>query len=166
MGSGPPWEKADTRCGGFQGKGLELCRKMWLCHRESILVIVVFISQNNNNVRVLVYCSRVKMCKFLAVRRVGLMTHGKRHVDRPFLYHVIRCWVRTNPPLLYGHWVAYLTPFLRLNPQTPKRCHMDLWLHAWFSFVNIIIVTTPPFCNNTRSLEYFDPWINNHLASQ
>ncbi len=88
--------------------------------RESILAIVVFPSQNNNNVqRVLVYCSHVKMCKFLGVRRVGLMTHGKCRIDRPFLYHVIRCWVRTSPPPWnYWHWVAYLTPFLRLNPQT------------------------------------------------
>ncbi len=39
-------------------------------------------------------------------------------------------WEPAPPPspLQYWHWVAYLTPFLRLNPQTLKRCHMDLWL--------------------------------------
>jgi hypothetical protein len=68
-------------------------------------------------------------CKFLAVCRVSLRTHGKCCVDRPFPHHVIRCWVITSPPPpAVWHWVAYLTPFFRLNPQTLKRCHMDLWL--------------------------------------
>jgi hypothetical protein len=46
----------------------------------------------------LVYCSCVEMYKFLAVHRVGLMTHGKCRVDCPFLYLVIRFWVRTSAP--------------------------------------------------------------------
>jgi hypothetical protein len=79
-----------------------------------------------------IWCTAVvwKCCKFLAVCGVGLMTHGKCHVDRPFPNHAIRCWVRTSPPSppAVRHWSAYLTPFLTLYPQTPKRCHMDLWL--------------------------------------
>jgi hypothetical protein len=46
----------------------------------------------------LVYCIHVKILEILAVRWFGLMTHGKCHVDRLFLYHVIKCWVRTSPP--------------------------------------------------------------------
>jgi hypothetical protein len=39
-----------------------------------------------------------KIYKFLAVRRVGVMTLRECHVDLPFPDHVIRCWVRTRPP--------------------------------------------------------------------
>ncbi len=56
------------------------------------------------------------------------MTHGKCRVDCLFPNHAIRWRVWTGLPLQYGHLTAYLTPFFRLNPQTPKRCHMDLWL--------------------------------------
>ncbi len=76
----------------------------------------------------LVYCSHGNW-KFSAVRQVGLMTHGECRVDLLFPNRPIRWRVRTSPPpLQYGHWTTYLTPFLRLNPQIPKRCHMDLWL--------------------------------------
>ncbi len=36
------------------------------------------------------------------------------------------CENQPSPAVLA--WVAYLTPLFELNPQTPKRCHMDLWL--------------------------------------
>jgi hypothetical protein len=57
------------------------------------------------------WCTPVtcKICKFLAVHQVGLMTLCECRVDCPFPYHVTRCWVRTElPPLQYRQWVAYL----------------------------------------------------------
>ncbi len=70
------------------------------------------------------------MWKCMIVLCVGLMTHGKCRVDRPFLYHMTRCRVKTSPPFpaMDRHWTAYLILTFGLNPQTPKRCHMDLWL--------------------------------------
>ncbi len=70
-----------------------------------------------------------KCCKFLAVRQVSVMTLREWRVDHPFPYHVIRCWVRTSPlPTVWALSRLFKPCFLRLNPQTPKRCHMDLWL--------------------------------------
>jgi hypothetical protein len=46
----------------------------------------------------LVYCSYMSDMKFLAVHWVRLMTLLEFLVDRPFPYHVTRCWVRTQTP--------------------------------------------------------------------
>jgi hypothetical protein len=43
-----------------------------------------------------------KIEKFLAVRRVGMMTLHKCRVDRLFPAYMTRCWMRTRPPLQYG----------------------------------------------------------------
>ncbi len=75
----------------------------------------------------LVYCGHVKYWKFFAVRRVSLMTYGECRVDCLFPNHTTRWGWEPAPPLQYGHWTTYLTPFLRLNSQTSKCCHMDLW---------------------------------------
>jgi hypothetical protein len=50
---------------------------------------------------VVLACEKIE--KFLAVRRVSVMTLRESCVDRPFPDHVLRCWVRTRPPhLQYG----------------------------------------------------------------
>jgi hypothetical protein len=64
-----------------------------------ILAIVVFPSQKiimYNEFGVMLACENVG--KFLAVCWVGVMTLCECRVDRPFPYHLIRCWVRTRPP--------------------------------------------------------------------
>jgi hypothetical protein len=60
------------------------------------------------------------------------MTHGKCRVDRPFPYHLIRCWVSTSPPppAVWALGRLFKPSFWRLTPSTLKRCHMDLW-SAW-----------------------------------
>ncbi len=54
------------------------------------------------------------------------MTLHECRVDRLFPYHMIRCWVRTRPPAVWALGPLF-KPAFWLNPQTPKRCLMDLW---------------------------------------
>ncbi len=118
--------------------GLTYCiigNRSWLLSSSPVKTIIMY------NVY-LVYCSRRNVGNFFEVRQIGLMTHSECRVNLPFPNQVIRCWVRTNPPpfLQYGHGTDYLTPFCRLNPQTPKA---DLWTcdqHAWFSLIYIYTV--------------------------
>jgi hypothetical protein len=85
--------------------------KLSLYHRELILA-VSGLPQTQNN-----YCKKIfgalqlleKHTKFLEVHQVGLMTLRECRVDRPFPYHMTRCWVRTEPrPPQHWQWVAYL----------------------------------------------------------
>ncbi len=48
------------------------------------------------------------MKKFLAVRRVSVMTLRECRVDSPFPFHVLG--ENQAPPLQYRQWVAYLNP--------------------------------------------------------
>ncbi len=76
------------------------------------------------------WCTAVmwKFCTFLAVNWVGMMTLRECRVDRPFPYHVIRCWMRTRPPpTVRALYCIFKPTFWRLTLSTPKRCHMDLW---------------------------------------
>jgi hypothetical protein len=69
-----------------------------------------------------------KCCKFLAVHGVGVMTLHECHFDRPFPYHVIRCWVRTRLPLvIWAFGCPFKSTFCGLTLCTTKCCHMDLW---------------------------------------
>jgi hypothetical protein len=76
-----------------------------------------------------IWCTAVvwKSCKFPAVQQVGLMTHGKCRIDRLFLYHVIRSWVRTSPPPAVWALSLFKPTFLRYTLSTPKCCHNDMW---------------------------------------
>ncbi len=65
--------------------------------RKSILVVSCLPQTQSIHRKYLVYCSYLKELHFLAMCRVGLMTHGKCRIDRPFVYHVTRSWVRTEP---------------------------------------------------------------------
>jgi hypothetical protein len=78
-----------------------------LYRREAIPAIFIFSRHKHNVYEYLVYCSRVKkFCKFLAVRRVGVMTLRECCVDRPFpfqafspvivkIFNPNKCWTVT-----------------------------------------------------------------------
>ncbi len=81
------------------------------------------------------------------MRRVSVMTLCECRVDRPFPYHVIRCWVRTKTPLppQHRHCVAYLNPLFGGYPSVPQN---DVtWTcdqHDWSSPIIIVITFISP----------------------
>ncbi len=100
--------------------------------RESILAIFVFLSQKIT-MYMNIWCTAVmwKCWKFLAVCWDSMMTLCDYRVDRPFPYHMFRCWVRTRPPpTVWALSHLFKPTFWCLTLSTSKRCHMDLWL-AW-----------------------------------
>jgi hypothetical protein len=66
------------------------------------------------------------------------MTHSKCQVDCLFPYHVIRCW-EPAPSQQYGHWTAYLTPFLGLTLRHRNAVTWTCDQHTWFSFIYNLI---------------------------
>jgi hypothetical protein len=100
--------------------------------QESILAIVVFPSQSNT---IIPYVFGVLQ----AMRVLDIFSSAPGRLWWPIVSVVLtvrfpitwlgNVWEPAPSPLLqYGHGTAYLTPFLRFNPQIPLRCHMDLWL--------------------------------------
>ncbi len=90
---------------------------------------------------------------FLAVCREGLMTHSKCRVDRLFPYHVIWCWVRTEPPPpQYRQWIAYLNGLFGAEPSVHQNAVTWTcdWLN-WFSPIIIVIAFISPICIVTQS---------------
>jgi hypothetical protein len=64
--------------------------------------------------------------KFVTVRQLSLMASVALTIR--FLSHDW-CWVRTEPPSIERHRVAYLNWLFYLQIlSTPNHCHMDLWL--------------------------------------
>ncbi len=69
--------------------------------------------------------------KFVAVGRIGLMTHHECCIDHLFLYHVTGVGCEPSPPLkIQALGGLFKLTFWCLTLSSPKRCHMDLWL-AW-----------------------------------
>jgi hypothetical protein len=68
-----------------------------------------------------------KNWEFLAVRRVGAWWPFAS-VMLTVRFPITWLGVGWEPglPAVWA-WIAYLNPLFELNPQTPKRCHMDLW---------------------------------------
>ncbi len=92
---------------------------------------------------------------FISAPGRHVMTLCECHVDHPFPYQVIRCWVSTSPPpcsMGLGH--LFKPTFWGLTLRHRNAVTWTCDQHAWFSFIYIAIVITPPFCNNTGSLEY------------
>ncbi len=86
-----PAKKKISRTFKINGTLMRVIMLQSLYHRKLILAIVVFPSQNNN----IVQCVFGVLWpwgnwKFLAVRRVGLMTHGECRVDCLLPNHAIR----------------------------------------------------------------------------
>ncbi len=94
-----------------------------LYRQESTLAIVVFPIQNNYNVPrafgVLHSCENVGNFK----KCTGSAWWPMASVVLTVRFRIMWPGVGWEPapplPALDGHWTAYLTPFLRLNPQTP-----------------------------------------------
>jgi hypothetical protein len=102
---------------------------------------------------VLLACEKIE--KFLAVRRVSVMTLRKCLIDRLFPNYVIRCWVRTRPPprsMGFSH--QFKTLFLGLTLRHRNTVTWTCDQHACFSIIYIYINFTLTFCNyNLWSLE-------------
>ncbi len=75
--------------------------------------------------------------KFVAVHRVGMMTHRECCVDHPFPYHVTGVgWELSPPPAGRGTLGRlFKLAFWCLSLSTPKLCHIDLWL-AWLVLIH------------------------------
>jgi hypothetical protein len=87
--------------------------------------------KNNNAQFLFTYCYCVKKnWKFLAVCRVwAWWPFASVMLTVRFLITWLdNVWEPAPPPPAVQDWVAYLTTLSGLNPQTPLRCHMDLWL--------------------------------------
>jgi hypothetical protein len=125
--------------------------KEYLYHQESI---VIFPSQNNNNIQ------RI----FGVLQPCALLEIFSSAPGRPDDPRQVSSWPSVSescdwvlgenqpPPLQNGHWTAYLTPFLRLNPQTLKRCHMDLW-SACLVLIHLHLLQLHPFLLQLQPME-------------
>ncbi len=93
--------------------------------------------------------------KFLAVRRVSLMTHHECHVDCPFHNHVTKCWVRTEPPPTVKAMGRPFKPsFLALNPMYPETLSHGLVIGLTGSHSSSLSSSsTSPICKHRPELE-------------
>jgi hypothetical protein len=133
--------------------------------RESILAIVIFPRQKiiYNDFVVLLACENV--VKFLAVRQIGAwwpFASVMLIIRFPIMWLAVGWEPRSPPRNIWALGCLFKPAFWGLTLRHRKAVTWTCDQHTWFFFIYIAIITTPSFCNNTRSLEWafflFYPW--------
>jgi hypothetical protein len=92
-----------------------------------------------------VYCNFLWEKKFLAVRRVGLMTHREYRVDRPFpVTWLGNVWEPTPPPRSMGLSRLFNPHFPGLTSDTVARiCDQQFWFSPIYIYCTSSSMSSP-----------------------
>ncbi len=120
-------------------------------HVSLVVVSAIFVFPSHKKQCVYLskaYCYFLWEKKFLAVRRVGLMTHREYRVDRPFpVTWLGNVWEPNPPPSSMGLSRLFNPRFPGLMSDTVTLSHGSVISSFWFSLIYIyIIVDVIPHC--------------------